>query len=88
MACLVSSILSFLSFLRKMNQLDVAALDKVVAYSSCWQGVILCPNEDGCGEYNLLCQKALQFRKTKCAGKEGGLSVGKLGGSIGKTGEK
>ena len=58
-----------------MNQLDVAALEKVVAHSSCWQGVILCPNEDGCGEYNLLRQKAQQFRKTKCAGKEGCLSL-------------
>ncbi len=58
-----------------MNQLDVADLDKVVAYSTCWQVVILCPNEDGCGEYNLLCQKTQQFRKTKCAAKEGGLPL-------------
>ena len=60
-----------------MNQLDVAALEKVVAQSSCWQGVILCANEDGIGEYNLLRQKAQHFRKTKCdmAGKEEGLSL-------------
>ena len=60
-----------------MNQLDVAALEKVVAQSSCWQGVILCANEDGFGEYNLLRHKAQHFRKTKCdvAGKEEGLPL-------------
>ena len=58
-----------------MNECDVAALDKLVVYARCWEGVILCPNEDGCGEYNLLCQKAVQFRKTMFAGKDGGLPV-------------
>ena len=38
----------------KMNPLDVTALDLLVAHDSCWEGVILCPNSDGCGEYNLL----------------------------------
>ena len=62
-------------FVSKMNPLDVTALDLVVAHDSCWEGVILCPNSNGCGEYNLLRQKALQFRKTKCVVKEGGLIV-------------
>ena len=65
----------FVLCLCKMNPLDVTALDLVVAHDSCWEGVILCPNIDGSGEYNLLCQKALQFRKTKCVVKEGGLEV-------------
>ena len=56
-------------FVSKMNPLDVTALDLVVAHDSCWEGVILCPNSDGCGEYNLLRQKALQYRKTKCVSK-------------------
>ncbi len=58
-----------------MNECDVAALDKLVVYGRCWEGKILCPNEDGSGEYNLLCQKAVQFRKTMFAGKEGGSPV-------------
>jgi hypothetical protein len=62
-------------FVRKMNPLDVTALDLVVAHDSCWEGVILCTNLDGCGEYNLLRQKAVQFRKTKIVMKEGGLLV-------------
>jgi hypothetical protein len=62
-------------FVSKMNPLDVTALDLVVAHDSCWEGIVLCPNSDGCGEYNLLRQKSLQFRKTKCVVKEGELLV-------------
>ena len=58
-----------------MNECDVAALDKLVVYGRCWEGEILCPKEDGSGEYNLLCEKAVQFRKTMFAGKEGGSPV-------------
>jgi hypothetical protein len=73
---LVRPVLSYrVLFLCKMNPLDVTALDLLVAHDSCWEGVILCPNLDGSGEYNLLCQKAVQFRKTKCGLKEGGLLV-------------
>jgi len=54
-----------------MNELDIAALNKAIQVGRCWQGVILCPNIDGCGEYNLLDKEAQQFRKTKCGGKAG-----------------
>ena len=54
-----------------MNELDIAALNKAIQVGRCWQGVILCPNVDGCGEYNLLDKEAQQFRKTKCGGKAG-----------------
>jgi hypothetical protein len=58
-----------------MNECDVAALDKLVVHSRCWEGVILCPNADGSGEYNLLSRKAVRFRKTMYEGKVGGLPV-------------
>ena len=54
-----------------MNELDIAALNKAVQLGRCWQGIILCPNADGSGEYNLLGVEAQPFRKTKCAGKTG-----------------
>ena len=76
LVCLVCFlIVSRLVHLRNMNECDVAALDKLVVYGRCWEGEILCPNEDGSGEYNLLCEKAVQFRQTMFAGKEGGSPV-------------
>ncbi len=56
-----------------MNESDIAALNKAVQLGRFWQGVILCPNADGSGEYNLLGkeEEAQLFRKTKCAGKAG-----------------
>ena len=54
-----------------MNELDIAALNKAVQLGRCWQGIILCPNANGNGEYNLLGVEAQPFRKTKCAGKAG-----------------
>ncbi len=33
----------------KMNEMDIAALNKAVQLGRCWQGVILCPYADGSG---------------------------------------
>ncbi len=54
-----------------MNELYIAALNKAIQVGRCWQVFILCPNVDGCGEYNLLDKEVQKFRKTKCGGKAG-----------------
>jgi hypothetical protein len=58
-----------------MNQLDVVvALDEAVEYERTWEAVILCPNADKCGDFNLLRLEPQPFRKTKCDGKDRDLS--------------